>query len=355
LTLGSQKVVRKPHVQFIVILVGSKATPFAMHLDFLKARSPYFQRLFNVPSEAKLENVMELPDTTAEIFGYAQHFLFTGLIIPDGHELPSYENLIGLWQLGSTLEIEGLCDKTIDTMIQCRQATKRIPSTPLLVQAWKYTPEGSSIRQLLLSWAAEYMRTSDVAQDFAKSLPQEVLSELVVVMSTQAAQPKVPSPDPDQGAADSPPSNGAAHRKSVHYLESGSENESRSRKVRRVSGPASLASASARPSASASSPGAASLERKAHNRKFVKSAIPKRRSSGVAGLSEAEVTNESKVQFCANLLERMLSGPGTLQFHVIPPSACRLTHFQDSGHVSSDHSESQSTQLRTRSPTTSSV
>ncbi|KAH6687717.1 hypothetical protein F5X68DRAFT_6213 [Plectosphaerella plurivora] len=286
----------KPHMRFVVILVGGERVPFAMHLNFLRARSGYISEMYR-PGTAGIENVMDMPDTTPEIFGYAQHFLFTGLIIPEGHEVPPYEDLIGLWHLGDTLKIDGLCDKTLEAMHQCRRATQRIPSTPLLVQAWKDTPEGSSIRQLLLSWAAEYMRTSDVAQDFAKSLPQEVLSELVVVMSMQAAQPKAPSPEP---AAPSPPANGAAPRKSVHYLDSGSENESRSRKARRVSGPAGAAA----------SPATAPPERKAHNRKFVKSAIPKRRSSGAVGLSEAEFTNESKVQFCADLLDRMLSGPG---------------------------------------------
>lgn len=254
---------------------------------------------------------MEFPETTAEIFGHVQHFLYTGLIVPEDHELPSYESLIGLWQLGNQLEIEGLCQKTLDTMLQCRRVTGQIPSTPLLVQAWLDTPEGSSIRKMLLSWAAEYMRTSDVAQDFAKSLPQEVLSELVVVMSMQAAQPKSPEPAA-QGSADgvdSPPPNGVAGRKTVHYLDSGSENESRIRKVRRTSGLAGPSSRAAS-GASASSPGAASLERKAHNRKFVKAAAPKRRTSGAVGLGDVEITTESKVQFCAGLLERMLSGPG---------------------------------------------
>ncbi|KAH8743882.1 Bromodomain-containing protein [Diaporthe sp. PMI_573] len=108
--------------------------------------------------------------------------MYTGAVIPDDNTLPSYEILIGVWKLGQELRIGSLCDHTLDAMVKVRLATTRIPAAPLMVQVWKDTPAGCSVRKLLLSWAAEYMHTSDSKAQFAKSLPQDVLSELVLAM-----------------------------------------------------------------------------------------------------------------------------------------------------------------------------
>ena len=277
-------------------MVGPDEVPFGLHLDFIRSRSTYFKQHFKTNEEQSIEHITRLKETTPEIFGYAQAFLYTGEVIPSSGDIPSYETLIGLWKLGHSLGIDGLCDKTLDAMLECRRSTGRIPATPLLVQVWQETPEGSSIRKLLLTWAAEYMRSSDGRQEFARSLPQEVLSELVVTMSSLDTQPNGQTAPVDKHASSEP-----AARKSVHYLEDDSDGERREKKARRVSGPAT---------SSAPPP---SLERKPPaNRKFVKAAHPKRRSSGAILLADGEITTERKVEFCADLLERMLSGPGTI-------------------------------------------
>ena len=131
-----------------------------------------------------MECLVRLPCTPVAVFAFVQHFLYTGRVSPNAGRLPPYDVLIGVWKLGHDLGIEGLCDATLDAMREYRRITEVIPATPLLVQVWKDTPEGSSIRSLLLSWAAAFIRSSNSRAEFARSLPREVLSELVVAMSS---------------------------------------------------------------------------------------------------------------------------------------------------------------------------
>lgn len=260
-----------------------------MPKDFLCFRSGYYRRYFaEHKDEEKLEHIVRLPDTSVQVFGLAQYFLFTGDVIADLRATPSYEALVNLWNLGYKLEIEGLCDRALDAMTECRKITSRIPSTPLLVQVWKEAPDGSAIRQLLLSWTAEYMRSSAARAEFAKSLPQEVLSELVVAMSSFERNSLG-----DRSQA-------AASRKNIHYLEAADDEDAltgakRSRRVIAVPAqPATIVRAD-----SASSP---------KNRTPLPKP-PKRRS--VAALLEGRTfSTASKLDFCADLLTRMLSGPG---------------------------------------------
>lgn len=218
----------------------------------------------------------------------AQSFLFSDTVVVKPNSIPSYESLVGLWRLGHKLEIDGLCDRSLLAMTECRQITQRIPATPLLVQVWKDAPEGSTIRTLLLSWAAEYMRWSDARADFAKSLPQEVLSELVVTMSAFDNLPLVTG---RHQSCPAPPADLA--RKNVHYLEEDSSEETlMANKRNRISG-------------TILSPLDAS-------RRNLSNPLPKpqkRRSNGhhVDGRS---FTTAQKLNFCADLLSRMLSGPG---------------------------------------------
>ena len=283
-------------------MVGPDEQPFGIQKDFLCYRSEFYKNYFaqNQTQDA-VEHVVKLPDTTPEVFGLTQNFLFTGKVMSDKEGVPSYESLVGLWNLGHKLGIEGLCDKTLEAMTECRRLTERIPSTPLLVQVWRDTPEGSSIRMLLLSWAAEYMRSSDSRAEFAKSLPQEVLSELVVAMSSfELATPvQAPSESPVVPTADLP-------RKNVHYLEDQSDDDGLNniRKNRRMSGPPTIVARTEQ-----------SLGRKGPRTPLPK---PQKRRSSAAYVDSRTYSTNQKLDFCADLLTRMLSGPGKNTFR--PPS-----------------------------------
>ncbi|KAG5656444.1 hypothetical protein KAF25_000031 [Fusarium avenaceum] len=278
----------EPHPTFVIILVGPDECPFGIQKDFLCSRSEFYEKLFSETNHDKeIEHIVKLPETTKEIFGLAQLFLYTDKIISDESNVPSYEALVGLWKLGHKLGVTGLCDKALNAMIDCRRITERIPATPLLIQVWKDTPEGSSIRKLLLSWTAEYMRSSDARAEFAKSLPQEVLSELVVTMSSFDTAPTPETPT----ATVTLPS--ATPRKNVHYLEEEPENDAK--KSRRVSG------------VTVGTP--LSADRSIKARGSLPKPAPRRRTS--AGYAEGrEFTTSQKLEFCADLLTRMLSGPG---------------------------------------------
>jgi hypothetical protein len=286
LTLGN----RRPHPIFVIILVGTEEQPFGIQKDFLCHRSEFYRKYFAETQalEDRIEHVVRLSDATPEVFGLAQNFLFTGKVMSDKEGVPSYESLVGLWNLGHKLGVDGLCDRTLEAMTECRRLTERIPATPLLVQVWRETPEGSSIRMLLLSWAAEYMRSSESRAEFAKSLPQEVLSELVVAMSS--FELAAPSASP---VASDPP------RKNVHYLDDQSDDDLNNiRKNRRMSGQSTVVARTDQPLA----------------RKGARTPLPKpqKRRSSAAYADGRNYSTNQKLEFCADLLTRMLSGPGEM-------------------------------------------
>lgn len=294
---------RQPHPLFVIVFVGPEKTPFGIQKTFLCHRSAFFRDLLasRDKQEDKVEDTVDLPDVSVEIFGLLQYFIYTGKVAATDESIPPYDVLVGLWKLGHRLGVDGLCDMTLSTMIRCRRTTGRIPSTPLLVQVWKDTPEGSPIRTLLLTWAAEYMRSSDSRAEFAKSLPQEVLSELVVAMSSlEAARPAAPQPVAQHSAQATPSS---TQRKNVHYLDEPSEEEHLNgvKKTRRVDGTGSL------PSASPLHDAAAQLNRRPSRPILVK---PQKRRSSAAFVDPSTFTTAQKMEFCSDLLARMLSGPG---------------------------------------------
>jgi hypothetical protein len=290
----------QPHPIFVIALVGPEETPFGIQKDFLCSKSSYYRKFFDESQSEGLENLVRLPDTPVEVFAYTQNFLYTGHVFPNLDNLPSYEVLIGVWKLGYELAIDGLCDATLEAMAECRRVTQHIPATPLLVQVWKDTPEGSSIRKLLLSWAAEYMRSSESRAEFARSLPQEVLSELVVAMSSLDSPPIVPL-DIVAGISAS----GALRRPAPNAEPD--ETESRPVKKPRTS---DAGINGALPTAVAQPAG-----RKPGPRVSLPSSKPgpkpgtKRRTSAAA-LGGHNFSANQKLNFCADLLTRMLSGPG---------------------------------------------
>lgn len=283
-----------PHPIFVILFVGPEKQPFGIQKDFLCHRSPFYRDYFAKVNQVEtVEHTVDLPDTTPEIFGLVQHFMYTGRLSPDNKDKvqTSYETLVSLWKLAHKLGMDSLCDQTLDAMITCRRTTGRIPSTPLIVQVWKDTPEGSAIRTLLLTWAAEYLDSSGgAAENFAKSLPQEVLSELVMTVVTLKTAPK-PQPAPIPTVHTSSASD---LRKNVHYLDAPSDDEgvNGSRKHRRVSGPPGTMAPPP-----AKGPRAALMK-------------PQKRRTSTAYLDPASITTAQKLEFCADLLTRMLSGPG---------------------------------------------
>ncbi|TAQ85011.1 hypothetical protein B7494_g6667 [Chlorociboria aeruginascens] len=186
-----------PHPIFVIILVGEEEIPYGIQKDLLCAQSPYYREEFSKPSlENKVEHVVKLPNTDVETFGCFQSFVYTGEVYNKrGGEIPDYPLLLSVWKLANKLRMAPLRIAVLDAMVERRQKTSLIPDTPLLIQAWKETDEGSGLRLMLVGWAAEHMRSSPVLRSqFAKSLPQEILSELVIVMSGLPETPAAPVP-----------------------------------------------------------------------------------------------------------------------------------------------------------------
>lgn len=284
-----------------MIFVGPDEVPFAVQKDFLCHKSSYYRQYFEDKARTSdLEYVVTLPEVTPEVFGLVQNFLYTGRLLTSIDSLPGYELLIATWKLGHRLGIDGLCDEVLEAMAECRGLTQSIPATPLLVQVWNDTPEGSSIRKLLLSWAAEYIRSSESRSEFSKSLPQEVLSELVVAMSHLDSAPVI-----QINNAQEP--NGNTQRKNVHYLNADDSEDEQQAKDKAPKHRHSDVTA-ARP--------APQQERRPVPRKPARSSLPsmkpvKQRKSLVNIGGDHQFTDDQKLNFCSDLLSRMLSGPGT--------------------------------------------
>ncbi|PKS07296.1 hypothetical protein jhhlp_005898 [Lomentospora prolificans] len=313
----------QPHAIFVVIMVGPDEIPFGLQKDLLCAASAYFKRHFEKAPENTVEHVVKIPETTVGVFGLAQSFMYTQEVWPDDGTIPSYEDLFALWQLGQKYEVGGLCEKTLECMEEVKQRTRHIPGASLISRVWKETDEGTPIRRLFLQWAEEYFQSSDAPSEFAKSLPQEFLCELVVEMSAISA-PVLGGGGADGGNSVNGPEGstplgsmrsvlsaaaGGAKRNASHLEEDGgSEDESsKSKKNRRVSGPATipLPPSSRNPSASGTNGGPPRRSLPAPT----KNPIVNRRISSVLA-ADGSFTDVQKVDFCADLLSRMLSGPG---------------------------------------------
>ncbi|KAK3324655.1 hypothetical protein B0T19DRAFT_402874 [Cercophora scortea] len=300
----------KPHPIYIILLVGPEEIPFGIQRDFLCAKSTFYKQYFADSPTESLENIVHLGDTPVDVFSYAQNFMYTGQVFPSIETLPSYEVLIGLWKLGHDLGIAGLCDATLEAMTECRRVTHHIPATPLLVQVWQDTPDGCSLRKLLLLWAAEYMRSSEARKQFAQSLPQEVLSELVVAMSSLDDTPAPLAVSSAAAVAQAQAQLSAPQNRNVHYLEP-DEADAAAQAAR----PAKKQRHSDVHSSSVTAPAAAAkavVNKKPGGRVSLPSSKPmpkQRKSSTTFGASHPPSTNQ-KLNFCSDLLTRMLSGPG---------------------------------------------
>jgi hypothetical protein len=104
-----------------------------------------------------VELIVKLPDTNVDTFGCFQNFIFTGEVYDKARvSIPDYSLLMGVWKLATKFKMAPLRVAVLDVMNERRQQTSCIPGTPLLVQAWKETEEGSGLRMMLITWAAEH-------------------------------------------------------------------------------------------------------------------------------------------------------------------------------------------------------
>ena len=79
---------------------------------------------------------------------------------------------MGVWKLATLLRMAPLRVAVLDAMVERRQLTSHIPGTPLLIQAWQETEEGSGLRKMLIGWAAEH----SMYDSYNKMTPTDVHS-----------------------------------------------------------------------------------------------------------------------------------------------------------------------------------
>ncbi|KAF4635925.1 hypothetical protein G7Y89_g2172 [Cudoniella acicularis] len=288
----------EPHPIFVIVLVGKEEIPYGIQKDLLCAQSPFYREHFAKQGQVnQVEHLVKLPDTDIETFGCFQNFIYTSYMYDKrgGREIPDYPLLMGVWKLATQLKMAPLRASVLDVMAERRQTTNAIPGTALLKQAWKETEEGSGLRKMLIGWAAEHMRSSpDIRNTFAKSLPQEILSELVIVMSELPATPAyipqalkhpLPNNPVEIDFEQARPVSKRARKSDAGIMNSAPDDAFEVKPV--IKKPARK-----------SEPG---------GRK-----VKGRVASGRAGLSNAPIVidPEKDMVYCRDLIHRMLSGPG---------------------------------------------
>ena len=145
--------------------------------------------------------------------------------------------------------------------------------------------------------------TPTIRTNFAKALPQEILSELVVVMSDFPAGPALLLPPPPPPPPHPPPPTPSHLPQSVKHLVDdelvdGDVEQPRSVKRIRLSG--------VEPSVVVDNV----LEVKHANKKIVRKSDSSRRTSRRASVPATPLTPEQELDFCRGLIERMIRGPG---------------------------------------------
>ncbi len=156
------------------------------------------------------------------------------------------------------------------------------------------------------------MRSSESRAEFARSLPQEVLSELVVAMSSlESGSPPV---EGDGEALPAPSTSSGGQRRSVAEAAL-DEGEGRPpAKKRRASDDVANGGSAAGGAAQGGAGRKQSGQRAAlPGSKPGPKPGPKRRTSA-AVLGTQQFSANQKLNFCADLLARMLSGPGGFPF-----------------------------------------
>lgn len=185
-----------PHPIFAIVLVGEDEIPFGIQKDLLISHSPYFRAQFEAQGpEQALEQITRLPDTTPTVFGCFQNYIFTNAVYDrrGGIEIPDYPILFGIWTLATKLQMPHLKVAVLETMTELRALTGVIPSPKLIEQAWKETEEQSGLRKMLITWAAEHMRSNPPDRnEFVHALPPPILQSLVLKMSDMTGLPSAP-------------------------------------------------------------------------------------------------------------------------------------------------------------------
>ena len=126
------------------------------------------------------------------MFGCFQNYIFTHAIYDrrGGIEIPDYPILFGIWTLATKLQMPHLKVAVLETMTELRALTGIIPSAALIEQAWQETEEESGLRKMLITWAAEHMRSNPPDRnEFVHALPPPILQSLVLKMSDMTNLP----------------------------------------------------------------------------------------------------------------------------------------------------------------------
>ena len=74
---------------------------------------------------------------------------------------PDYSVLMGVWKLATHLRMACLRAAVLDAMTERRLQTGFIPSSELLIEAWRQSEDESGLRKMLIVWAAEHSEFSD--------------------------------------------------------------------------------------------------------------------------------------------------------------------------------------------------
>jgi hypothetical protein len=287
-----------PHPIFAIVLVGEDEIPFGIQKDVLFASQG---------PEQSLEQITKIPDTTPVVFGCFQNYIFTNSVYDKrgGIEIPDYPILFGIWTLATKLQMPHLKVAVLETMTELRALTGVIPTPSLIEQAWKETEEESGLRKMLITWAAEHMRSNPPDRStFVHALSPPILSALVLKMSDMASLPVHPSPHKNRASFAAP-------------LENDYDNKHIAKKRKSEAGSSHASSSTAAPIARTNhmddafeiKPSIKKPARKSEpiRRVSTSTSTAARRQTGNPG--DFNITPEADLAACRLLINRMLTAP----------------------------------------------
>ncbi|KAG0649495.1 Ankyrin bromo and BTB domain-containing [Hyphodiscus hymeniophilus] len=299
-----------PHPIFVILLVGPEEVPFGIQKDLLCAQSPYYCREFSQALIDRVEYVVKLPDTDVFSFGCFQNFVYTGDVYNKrgGDMAPDYPILMGVWKLATHLRMASLRVAVLDAMAERRQQTGFIPSSQLLVEAWRQTEDDSGLRKMLIEWAAEHMRSNPQKRNaFVGTLPKDILSALVIVLSD------MPSGFPAPANSSYEPQHAVRHHHLFHNPDEIEVAVAEPTRKRSRKSAIDLANSAPDEAVEVKLAVKKPARKSEPSRKSESSRRVNRRASAPALVTvdnDLTFTPEKEMEYCRDLIKRMNSGPG---------------------------------------------
>ncbi|KAK4938667.1 hypothetical protein LTR10_020935 [Elasticomyces elasticus] len=165
----------------VTVIVGKDQVAYGIHETVLKSRCPFFEKCLSAGMKEELEKTVRLPEERPCAFNVLVQWMYTDRITEE-FLLPEHDYITEFVVNGTLTHAYVLADKFCmpelqDTIIERirSQADSRMMHVDWLKHVWKYTEEGSKLRQsavdkLHYDLAAKSQRFKDTEGKYSADL-----------------------------------------------------------------------------------------------------------------------------------------------------------------------------------------